>query len=159
MNDYVSKPVDEKILYSKIVTQLKKTEQSQDQLNQSLDEGKKMIDMTFLRHLTKGNPDLIIKMLDLYLEQTPVLISELKTNLKSTSWDLIQSAAHRLIPSFAIIGLDHQYEELAVKVQEYATAQQNLEQIRELVEKLDVVCALACRECEEEILRLNQKRE
>jgi CheY-like chemotaxis protein len=156
MNDYISKPVDEKILYSKIVNQLKKTLHTGEMLNHAAGESSKTIDLTFVRHLTKGDPGLIIKMLALYVEQTPALISQLKAGIKSSNWHAIQTAAHSLTLSFAIIGIDHQYKELVQKVQSFAASERNLERIGELVGQIGELCEHACKECEAELAALNQ---
>ena len=56
----------------------------------------------------------------------------------------------KLIPSFSIVGINSEFEEMARKVQEYASTQEHLEEIPDLVMQLDHVCTQACKELEME---------
>ena len=60
-----------------------------------------------------------------------------------------------MIPSFAIMGLSTDFENMAKKVQDYASTQQQADGINDLVFKLGNVCTQACRELEEEFNRIN----
>ena len=156
MNDYISKPIDEKILYSKIVSNVKKQSVIAAALALTRIDKELNINLSFLNHLTKEQPALMQQMLKLFLEQTPLLILELKTNLKEMNWPAIKIAAAKLIPSFSMIGLKKEYEEMAQAIQTKAGIEQDLGEIRALVERLDSVCALACTECENEIEKLSK---
>jgi CheY-like chemotaxis protein len=150
MNDFISKPVDERILYNKIMSLVKK----QVELN-SVQHGKdgnklKYTNLEYLHKRTKSNPDLILEMIELYLEQTPSLIQTMKQSYKNQDWELLHSAAHKIIPSFSIMGISDDFESMAKKIQEYATTQEQLEGIHSLVLELENVCTQACHELEEE---------
>ena len=84
MNDYIAKPVDERLLYSKIVGLVKKPvlQKSIKRLKRMTEMKKsKCIDLDYLIHRTKSNPKLMMEMISLYLEQTPPLISAMKQSL------------------------------------------------------------------------------
>jgi hypothetical protein len=55
-----------------------------------------------------------------------------------------------MIPSFAIMGINTDYENMAKKVQEFAKNQQQTDGISELVQQLDIVCTQACVELKAE---------
>ncbi|MDP3945534.1 MAG: hypothetical protein Q8Q51_06530, partial [Lutibacter sp.] len=61
----------------------------------------------------------------------------------------LYKAVHKLIPSFAIMGISADFENMAKKVQEYARNQENTDEIPDLVVQLDSVCAQACEELTE----------
>jgi PAS domain S-box-containing protein len=148
MNDYISKPVDERILYKKIVDLLKKSPLSQ---NPRLTVGStKCVDLTYLYKRTKANPELMMEMIELYLGQTPSLISNMKQSLADKDWNSLYTSVHKIIPSFSIMGIHKDYEEIAKKIQEYSATQQHLNEIQELVVQLDSVCSRACIELKEE---------
>lgn len=90
----------------------------------------------------------MMEMIALYLEQTPPLIDTMKQSLKNKDWDALYSAVHKMIPSFAIMGISHDFEVMAKKVQEFATTQQQSGEIAELVLQLENVCRQACKELE-----------
>jgi PAS domain S-box-containing protein len=156
MNDYISKPVDDRLLYSKIVSTVKKKMILNEQPETQKSEPAKLkcINMDYLKQLTKSNPTLMMEMISLYLEQTPVLIRNMKESSDSKDWNLLQAAAHKLIPSFSIVGMHSDFEIMAKKVQEYAGTQQTTDKISDLVLKLEMVCNQACVELREEFTRI-----
>jgi hypothetical protein len=78
------------------------------------------------------------------------LISTLKKSLQDNDWDTVHAAAHKLIPSFAIMGIGKEYEMMAKKVQEYKGTREDAGEIQDLVVQLANVCTQACAELEEE---------
>jgi len=93
---------------------------------------------------------LMMDMIMLYLEQTPALISSMKQSLIDEDWNSLYIAAHKIIPSFYIMGIHKDFENMGKKVQEYASTQQNLDELEDLVLKLETVCLRACDELREE---------
>ncbi len=95
------------------------------------------------------------EMILLYLDQTPVLVGILKQSLKDKDWDSMHNAAHKMIPSFSIMGIPPEFENLGKKIQEYSGTLQHLTEIPELVFRLENICLQACNELTEEYNRLN----
>jgi CheY-like chemotaxis protein len=158
MNDYISKPVDERLLYTKIMGLVKKvatvnTDVAMDHRNQII-HSKKCVDLDYLSHRTKSNPDLMLKMIAIYLEQTPPLIVSMKQSLQDKDWDSLYAAVHKLIPSFSIMGIDSDFENMAKKVQEFAGAQMMRDEIPDLFLQIENVCLQACGELETEFYRI-----
>jgi CheY-like chemotaxis protein len=158
MNDYIAKPVDERLLYSKIVGLVKKPSPVKYIGHEEIvnDEIKKLkyTDMDYLIQRTKSNPKLMMEMISLYLEQTPPLISTMKQSYQDKDWNSLYAAVHKMIPSFAIMGISIDFENMAKKVQEYATTQKQADGIYDLVLQLGIVCTQACVELEEEFNRI-----
>jgi len=152
MNDYIAKPIDERLLYSKIVGLVKKILPNNEKEDIITDQCKKIrcIDLDYLSHRTKSNPALMMQMISLYLEQTPPLISAMKKGLENKDWNSLYSAVHKMIPSFAIMGISTDFENMAKKVQEYASTQKQMEGISDMVLKLENVLEQSCEELEEE---------
>ncbi|MFH1320936.1 MAG: response regulator [Bacteroidota bacterium] len=154
MNDYIPKPFDEGLLYSKIVGLVKKP--AHIKINEPAVNGNghsvklKCIDLAYLIHRTKSDPKLMMEMISLYLEQTPPLISTMKQSFRDKDWNLLQAAVHKMIPSFAIMGISSDFENMAKKVKEYASTRQQTDRIPDLVLQIENVCAQACKELEEE---------
>jgi len=152
MNDYIAKPVDEKILYSKIVGSVKKTINIDgDAENADIKTSTvKYTDLHYLITRTKANPVLMMEMISLYLEQTPPLISVMKHSWKEKDWSSLYSAVHKMIPSFAIMGISTDFENMAKKVQDYAKTQEQSDGISDMVLQIENVCTQACIELKEE---------
>ena len=154
MNDYIAKPVDERLLYGKIVNLVKKPALPkiiEDEAS-ATDQTKKIrcIDLDFLTHRTKSNPKLMMEMISLYLEQTPPLISAMKQSYHDMDWNSLYSAVHKMIPSFSIMGISMDFENMARKVQDYASTQQLTDVIPGMVLELESICSQACVELEQE---------
>ncbi len=148
MNDYIAKPVDERLLYSKIISLVKKPVQEniQEQGGNFLNKTLKCTDLHYLLHRTKSNPALMMEMISLYLEQTPTLVNAMKQSLQDKDWNSLYAAVHKMIPSFSIVGINSDFENMAKKVQEYASTQQQTDGITDMVLQLENVCMQACRE-------------
>jgi len=155
MNDYIAKPLDEKLLHSKIMDQIKNSsllKNDRDKLIE-MDQNKKFkyVDLSYLTHRTKSDPKMMMEMISMYLEQTPPLINAMKEGLQNKDWNLLQGTVHKMIPSFSIMGISEDFENIAKKIQEYANnIQLKNEEMPKLVLQLEDVCAQACKELEEE---------
>ena len=161
MNDYIAKPVDERLLFSKIIGLVKKPtliKNNMPELSESVVcEKSRCIDLDYLMDITKANPQLMMEMISLYLEQTPPLIRAMKKALEDKDWDLLHAAAHKMIPSFSIMGINRDFENMAKKIQDYAIMEEQAEGINDMVTQLANVCYQACRELEEELIELTQQ--
>ena len=152
MNDYIAKPVDERLLYSKILGLVKKPlfiEVPAETVSEIVKKIK-CIDLDYLAHRTKSNPALMMEMISLYLEQTPPLISTMKQSLQDQDWTSLYAAVHKMIPSFSIMGISTDFENMAKKVQEYASTQKQTDEITGMVLQLENICMQACIELQEE---------
>ena len=153
MNDYIAKPIDERVLYNKIVSLVKKNVVKQ---SNKVPETEQLVplrytDMTYLMKLTKSNPKLIMEMISAYLEQMPPLIQAMRQSFHEQDWQLLHSAVHKMIPSFIIMGMSADYETMAKKVVEYARMSPKVGNISDYVFQLENVCERACDELEEEL--------
>jgi PAS domain S-box-containing protein len=154
MNDYIAKPVDERLLYSKIVGLVKKNIPEKSIPLEKI----KYTDLSYLIQRTKSDPALMMEMISLYLEQTPPLISTMKQSLKDKDWVTLGNAVHKMIPSFSIVGIKPDFENMAKKIQEYAVSQQLNDEIHDLVSQLENACSLACEELKEELNKISERK-
>lgn len=160
MNDYIAKPIDERLLYSKIIGVVNKTAFNTvpKVLENDLNKKIKCTDLEYLIQRTKNNTGMIMEMIVAYLEQTPPLILSMKLSLQNKDWDALYAAVHKIIPSFLIMGISPDFESMAKKVQEYARTQLLTDGITEMVRQLENVCVQACQELEEELKRIKNSR-
>lgn len=77
-------------------------------------------------------------------------MNTIKQSLAEKNWTLLGAAAHKMIPSFAIMGMSPDFENMAKKIQDFALAQEKTEGIVELVLELEKICLQACTELQEE---------
>jgi len=154
MNDYIAKPVDERILYSKIVGLTKETALANCDQSKEVETNRsgtsKCIDLAYLIRRTMSDPKLMMEMISLYLEQIPPLIRLMKQSFEDKDWISLHAAVHKLIPSFTIVGISTDIENMAKRIQEFASSQQQAEGITEMVLQVEKICTQACNELTEE---------
>ncbi|MCA1757675.1 MAG: response regulator [Bacteroidales bacterium] len=160
MNDYIAKPVDDRLLYSKIVSVLKRSVYIKNVTDEATlrDKGTKFscINLDGLIKRTKSNPVAVLEIIKAYLDQTPPLITAMNNGYKDKDWNKLYSAVHKMIPSFGIMGIKTDYENMAKTVQEYARAPEQANGIYDLVSQLSNVCTNACTELKEEYDRIKK---
>ena len=160
MNDYIAKPVDERLLYSKIVGLVKKPAfiKVQEEIEKVVQKKLKCIDLDYLLHRTKSNPALMMEMISLFLEQTPPLVTAMKQSMLDKDWTGLYAAAHKMIPSFSIMGISGDFEMMAKKIQEFASTQKQSEGINEMILQLENIFTQACIELEEELTTIKNRK-
>jgi PAS domain S-box-containing protein len=158
MNDYLAKPVDERLLYSKIVSlvdhiPVETIDSEAETIAKSEAKIKtlKCIDLTYLKHISKSNSEIMMEVMVLYLEQTPSLIELMQKSSLTKDWESLQAVAHRIISSFAIVGIHVDFENMAKKLQQYAANKEENPEIKKLVLQITNICNQACIEIEEEL--------
>lgn len=151
MNDYIAKPLDERLLYNKIISLVKKQEKIK---KIPLEQMTKIIytNLSYLKKRTKENPPLMIEMISIFLEQTPTLIKLMKESLDNKDWESLYSSVHKFIPSLSIMGMHSEFESMAIKIQEYSSIRNEEKEIISLLNKLEIACEFACSEL---LLELN----
>ena len=156
MNDYISKPVDERLLYSKLIGLMKKPEIVIEHVTNGMTETDtiKYIDLNYLTRLTKSNPTLIAEMITAYLNQTPPLIVLMKESFKNKDWHLLKATVHKILPSFSIMGINPEHTDLARKIQTHAEELELSEELNELINQLETVCSESCIELEHELKKI-----
>jgi len=152
MNDYISKPVDERALYAKMLKLLKKYKAGQTHKKSQNNNSKRLkcTDLNNLNRRTKSNPQLMMDMISLYLEQTPPLIMAMKKSMREKDWETLYATVHKMIPSFSIMGINPAFEQMARKVQDYASACKEADEMPEMIHQLENICFQACEELKED---------
>jgi signal transduction histidine kinase len=148
MNDYVSKPINNKLLYNTIIKYITKeqipkkrmkSETPQIYAEQNLTK-KKCINLDNLNELTNGNLHVKSRIAKVYLDEIPKLLFAMKQSMDNLDWDALRIASHSLIPSFALMGINKEFEIMARTIEELATKKENVEKIKELFQKIDLLC-------------------
>jgi len=160
MNDYIAKPIDERVLFRKILGMVKKKPILFDDLkNKEMSNQIKYSKLDYLNRLTKSNPVLMMEMISLYLEQTPALIHVMQQSCESKNWEILQSTVHKMIASFSIMGIAIEFENMAKKIQENARNRKDTNETKLLVADLADICLKVCIELKVEENRLKKSIE
>ncbi|TRX22364.1 PAS domain S-box protein [Flavobacterium franklandianum] len=162
MNDYIAKPVDERILYNKIIGLVKKpvlqkevpNDEAVMKKNQKESTEIKYTNLDYLKERTKSNPKLMMEMISIYLQQTPPLLEAMRQSVLDKDWPLLAAATHKIIPSFAIMGLSPDLENKARLIQEAANSKQFTDETAQMVTQIEYICRQASKELEIEFNRI-----
>jgi hypothetical protein len=171
MNDYISKPIDDKLLYSKIIKYLKSSgyDKPATEPGQAEPEPQPMVtcvNFDYLRRITKSDSRMA-EMIYLYLQEIPQLVQTMKKAIEQNEWGALKSATHSIIPTFATMGINPKFEEKAKALQALAISliarevnakdtAETMTEVQDLFSKIEAVCELAARELEEKLQRLSQ---
>jgi PAS domain S-box-containing protein len=160
MNDYLSKPIDDRMLCHKIiqlVEEARKHESTKKHIPFQLQpEPTRTINLNALKQRVKSNPILLSEIIQAYLIQTPLLLTELNDSFAHKDWVQLASAAHKLIPSFSIMGMPAQNELIAQELQANAKNPIDIEGISLGITKLNRICTQSCIELQQELEYLNE---
>jgi len=107
--------------------------------------------LDYLKSRTKSNPKLMMEMISIYLQQTPPIVEAMKQSVLDKDWDLLAASAHKMIPSFSIMGMNPELAIIAKHVQEDAKVSKFTDSTAKMVVQLVTICMQACKELELEI--------
>lgn len=107
----------------------------------------KHIDLTYLKQLSNGSNEFINEMITVFMEQTPLEISNLEKYLETKEWKSLRAIAHKMKPSFSFMGMK-ELDALIKLIEEDAANQTNLDLLPEMISKLKNGCNEAIKELE-----------
>ncbi|MES2285973.1 MAG: response regulator [Bacteroidota bacterium] len=162
MNDYISKPINTKLLYNTIVKHITKEQTPKKRFkdetfticNEQQQTKKKCINLDNLNELTNGNLHVKSKIAKVYLDEIPKLLHTMQQSMDILDWDALRIASHSLIPSFALMGINKEFETMARTIEKLAAKKENLAKIKELFLKIDLLCTEVFSELKNELIEL-----
>ena len=168
MNDYISKPIDDKLLYSKIIKFLKQAGYDKTNAVPASDDSPAQplacVNFDYLKRITK-NETRMAEMIGLYLQEIPQLVLTMKKAIADKDWIALKRATHSIIPTFATMGMNPEFEEITKTIQASAVnlisvgngaSEETLTTLNNLFSKIETACARAAQELEEKLLALAQ---
>ncbi len=168
MNDYISKPIDDKLLYSKIIKYLKQENNAKATPEPEADglplplPAVTCVNFDYLRRITK-NEVRMAEMIGLYLQEIPTLVQTMKKAIAEKDWIALKRATHSIIPTFATMGMSPEFEDIAKTIQAMAVtlisvgngaSTETLTTLQGLFLQIETICALAAGELESKLLLL-----
>lgn len=168
MNDYISKPFNIKEFFklitkysrNKVINKAEKRETAliKTPVVSKINEQKKEkemrhTDLSYLRSISRGSKEFIVKLINSFITQTSAEIEKLKQHLQAQNWEGVYATAHKMKPSFHFVGLKELKEPIQ-NIETYAKEKSNLSSIPELVSQVVAVCNTAINELKEEIEKL-----
>jgi signal transduction histidine kinase/DNA-binding response OmpR family regulator len=143
MDDYLSKPFKQELLYSKIIKHLRKSNnlgiislhKSRKKENKSFS-----IDLGALYEICEDDNGFVDDLIRMYEKQTPEFVEKLGHAIKQHEWEVIQSVCHQIHSSYGIVDsheLNDALSEISIIVK-----QKSSEEISRLTSLLNIVIAI-----------------
>jgi PAS domain S-box-containing protein len=155
MNDYIPKPVDEKLLQAKIKKYGRPRSRSERHARETESSvSPKVTNLDYMKRHTYNDPERMKQLLTAYTEEIPRLMTKMKQSINNMDWEGLSDSAHALMPSFQLVGVNPEYEEMARKVKEHASRKEESVLINNLVSQLEDICIQVIKELETELASL-----
>jgi HPt (histidine-containing phosphotransfer) domain-containing protein len=94
----------------------------------NLEKNKIPLDLSYLSEMSGDSPEFMIEMIDMFKQQTPIYLDDLKSAIDAQDWARAASSAHKMKPTFAYIGRDDAKEHLQW-IEDHSRNQQDVEEI------------------------------
>jgi HPt (histidine-containing phosphotransfer) domain-containing protein len=120
--------------------------------------GKKYIDLSYLRSVSKGNISFEQKMLHTFIHQAAGDIEKLKNALAGKDWETVHLIAHKMKPTIQFIGL-HTLQSDVHTLEAIAKQHADPHKITELISNISTQIGIAIEEVKAEILPFDGEKE
>lgn len=99
MNDYITKPINEAEFLKVLDLWLRPNSSISPKTDIEMNDDNPMYDISLLKTISKNNEAFVQKMLNIFCEQTPMMISDMQTAYNNGDWEVIRLMAHKMKPS------------------------------------------------------------
>ena len=110
-------------------------------------EGQKLIDLSYLEQVCSGNKALVAKMIDLFVQQTPLQMKQMREHSTSGDWHKFFNVAHKVKSSLAMMGV-RALESSMENLEEYSKHKIKLDTIPDLLKHVESTCSHIINEIE-----------
>lgn len=147
LNEYMFKPFKDTELINKIGDLL--NQPSTNEVKQYLDNffdpklintnGNPLFSLSKLEEMSRGNKDFVDKMVQLFIAETPKLLSSLNKYVLNNEYDRVRSIAHKMKPSIGMMDMISIQSDIQ-QIEDYSSAKINLDKIPLLVRRVTDYC-------------------
>ncbi len=141
MNDYISKPFNEEDFLKKISKWLSAKINVSDSIIETPENIPESVeplyDLSSLKAMSRGNDVFILKMVNLFCEQTPPLIEEMVSAYKTNDLQKMGTIAHKIKPTFDNLNINLLKEDIRT-IENAGKENLALPNLKDLLEKTDL---------------------
>ncbi len=102
----------------------------------------KLTNLNYLNELAEGDTDFVKDMIETFIENTPELIDQMKSELSNSEYLAVGQTAHKIKPTITFMGISS-LEELIREIEHKGKNSEDIDSIPSLVQKLENTCNLA----------------
>ncbi len=148
MNEYITKPFEEKELFQVMARHYKKMpkirQQSSDDNSQS-QVNELLYDLTKLNKMSMGNVSFVKKMLQLFVDNFPGYIQKMNDHFEKGDFESLKSLAHKIKPSLNDMGVMSIQQDI-LDLEHMEPSDNSSVDIKSLVDKVSSVLSLVVKQ-------------
>ena len=110
-------------------------------------EGQQLIDLSYLEQVCSGNKALVAKMIDLFIQQTPLQMKQMWEYSLAGDWHKFFNVAHKVKSSLAMMGV-RSLESSMENLEEYSKHKIQLHAVPDLLKYVESMCTHIIQEIE-----------
>ncbi|MDX1637557.1 MAG: Hpt domain-containing protein [Balneolaceae bacterium] len=115
----------------------------------------RLTNLSYLEELGMGDDDLLIEMVEMFLENTPVSIDQMRNHCDASNWKKLAAEAHKLKPNLSYVGLDNA-RDLVVDIEKTAKNDPDPSVLHDRLDRLNGICREAYKELEQQLEELKK---
>jgi PAS domain S-box-containing protein len=136
MNDYIAKPFKEEEFLKKIAYWLRKEIKISEQKSAPSSSTEEMMyDLGVLNSISKGNHDFVNKMLNLFCEQAPVMVKQMKEAYDQKNLEAMGAIAHKMKPSIDNLKIES-LKQVIRKIEKHGKEMNDAADLNELLDTI-----------------------
>jgi len=94
------------------------------------------LDLSYLREMSGDSAEFMVEMIDMFKQQTPLYLADLKQAIADQDWPAASRCAHKIKPTFAYVGREDAREHMQV-MEHHARDLSNLEKLPAQFEEIN----------------------
>ena len=136
VSSLIIKPFTSQELFISIVKALGIYTHSVEDAEEAIIDNNGIYSLEIIDKLSKGNEEIKIKMIRVFVKKTQEELKELKVSVKKENWDKVFAISHKMKPAFGYLKID-QAEEYLLEIVENSRNKTNYNKISEKIELLE----------------------
>ncbi len=140
MNDYITKPFKEAEFLTLVAqwTNVKQEINSRKAEKQEIEKNIPLFDLSLLHDISKGNEAFVDKMVNMFMEQGPASVKEIRQAYHAADFHQLKKVAHRLKPSIDNMGISAMKKGIR-DIEKLAAQNEQTQELQTLINSLDNV--------------------
>jgi len=127
---------------------------TQENLSETSNES--LINLDYLDQLSDGDTDWSIEMMNMFIENTPASIQDMRNQYAEKNWPTLRRIAHTLKSQLNMLGIKS-LSGIILTIEKSAEKETDLDKIPELIERTHDVCTKAIEELHTTIRKIKNK--
>lgn len=114
----------------------------------------KVTDLTYLKDISMGDENMVMEMIEVFLEGYDEALTEMHQLYDGESWEALRARAHKFKPNLAYMGIEMGMEKIQ-QLEDDAKNENPDDAIQNRISNLRSICEQASQELQQELQKMN----